>query len=130
MTREQILARLGELAGFISELRGDPDHVPTLAKLTIERGELRQRLAAVTPMSRVELELALKGLNAHLRNFHPDGSIITDLTQTEQATAGSVASGLAAERNVSQQTSDPHSSIAWITQRISFLEERLRKLDH
>lgn len=129
MTREQILARLGELAGFISELRGNPDHVPTLAKLTLERGELRQRLAAVTPMSRVELELSLAGLRAHLKNFHPDGSIVTDLVQSEQGKAGAVASGLATERNVSQQSSDPHSSISWITQRISFIEERLSKLD-
>ncbi len=129
MTREHILARLGELAGFISELRGDPDHVPTLAKLTLERSELRDRLTAVTPMSRVELELALTGLRAHLRNFHPDGSIVNDLTQTEQSQAGTVAAGLAVERNVAQQSSDPHSSISWITQRISFLEERLRRLD-
>lgn len=129
MTREQILARLGELAGFISELRGNPDHVPTLAKLTLERSELRQRLAAVTPVSRAELELALKGLRAHLKNFHPDGSIITDLSQTEQNQAGTVASALAVEKNVAQQSSDPHTSITWITQRISFLEERIRKLD-
>ena len=129
MTREQILARLGELAGFISELRGDPDHVPTLAKLTLERSELRQRLAAVTPVSRTELELALAGLRAHLKNFHPDGAIITDLSFTEQSQAGTVSAGLASQSNVAQQSSDPHSSIAWITQRISFLEERISKLD-
>jgi hypothetical protein len=129
MTREQILARLGELAGFISELRGDPDHVPTLAKLTIERAELRDRLVAVTPVSRTELELALAGLKAHLKNFHPDGSIITDLSFGEQSQAGTVTAGLSSESNVAQQSSDPHSSITWITQRISFLEERIRKLD-
>lgn len=129
MTREEILARLGELAGFISQLRGDPDHVPTLAKLTLERAELRQRLAAVTPVSRTELELALVGLRAHLKNFHPDGSIITDLSFTEQSQAGTVTAGLSSEANVAQQSSDPHSSIAWITQRISFLEDRIKKLD-
>jgi len=129
MTRGQILARLGELAGFISELRGDPDHVPTLAKLTLERAELRERLAAVTPVSRTELELALAGLRAHLKNFHPDGSIITDLSFTEQSQAGTVAAGLSSEVNVADQSSDPHSSIAWITQRISFLEERIKNLD-
>ena len=122
MTRDQILTRLGELVGEIEAARSAED-IPTLSERTEEREHLRAILRSHAPLSVDDMRRELNGLRAHLANFEQPGTMGVALG--EDSAQGTV---LAVDAVSSQQdSSDPHSAVSWMRQRIAFLEEQLAR---
>lgn len=121
MTRDQILTRLGELVGEIQTARTAED-IPTLSSLTEERDHLREVLRSHAPLSVDDMRHELEGLRTHLTRFAPPGSLEVALGE-DSATGTSFAVDALSHQ---QDSADPHSAVAWMRQRIAFLESQLR----
>ena len=63
----------------------------------------------------------LEGLRAHLERFEQPGTL--EVALGEDSAAGTVIAVDAVSRQ--QASADPHSAVAWMRQRIAFLESQL-----
>ncbi|NND85453.1 MAG: hypothetical protein HKN46_09935 [Acidimicrobiia bacterium] len=120
MTRDQILTRLGELVGEIQSARSAED-IPTLSSLTEERDHLREVLRSHAPLSVDDMRRELEGLRTHLSRFQQPGTLGVALGEDSAAGTVSAVGAVASQ----QASADPHSAVAWMRQRIAFLEEQL-----
>ncbi len=123
LKRDDILSRLGELAGEIEKARSNPGDIASLAAMTEERDGLRDILRSHAPLSVADMKRELEGLRAHLARFPTQG------IELAMAGEGSVRGTLNAIDAIAdeQGSADPHSAVVWIRQRIAFLEEQIRK---
>lgn len=120
MTRDQILTRLGALVGEIQDARSAED-IPLLGSLTEERDHLREVLRSHAPLSLDDMRRELEGLRSHLTRFEQPGNM--GMALGEDSAEGTVLAVDAVARQ--QDSADPHSAVAWMRQRIAFLEEQI-----
>lgn len=123
MKRDDILTRLGQLAGEIEKARTDPGDIAALSTLTQERDDLRDILRSHAPLSIADMQRELNGLKAHLARFPGQGLELAIAGEGSLSGTRNAINAIADE----QSSADPHSAIAWIRQRIAFLEEQIRK---
>jgi len=123
LKRDDILTRLGELAGEIEKARTDPGHIAALSTLTKERDDLRDILRSHAPLSVADMQRELEGLRAHLARFPSQGIELAMAGEGSVSGTRNAIDAIADE----QSSADPHSAVAWIRQRIAFLEEQVRK---
>ena len=122
LTRDQILTRLGELAGEIEKARNNTVDISALSTLTGERDELRTVLHSHAPLSVDDMRRELTGLHSHLAQFRGQG---VEMALGEHSAEGTrTAINAIADR---QGSADPRSAVVWIRQRIAFLEDQIAK---
>ena len=90
--------------------------------MTGERDELRTVLHSHAPLSVDDMRRELAGLESHLSKFRGQG---VEMALGEDSAQGTrTAIDAIADR---QGSADPRSAVAWIRQRIAFLEEQIAK---
>jgi len=123
LKRDDILTRLGELAGEIEKARTDTGDIGALAALTEERDDLRDILRSHAPLTVADMQRELEGLKAHLARFPGQGLQLAIAGEGSVSGTRNSVNAIADE----QSSADPHSAVAWIRQRIAFLEEQIAK---
>lgn len=123
MKRDDILTRLGELAGEIERARTDTADIAALSALTQERDDLRDILRSHAPLSVADMQHELDGLKAHLARFPGQGLELAIAGEGSVSGTRNSVNAIADE----QSSADPHSAVVWIRQRIAFLEAQIRR---
>ncbi|MDH3193533.1 MAG: hypothetical protein OEY55_04985 [Acidimicrobiia bacterium] len=123
LKRDDILSRLGELAGEIEKARTDPGDIAALSALTQERDDLRDILRSHAPLSVEDMQRELDGLKSHLARFPGQGLELAIAGEGSVSGTRNSVNAIADE----QSSADPHSAVVWIRQRIAFLEDQIRK---
>ena len=122
LTRDQILTRLGDLTREVEEARNNPSDIAALSALTEERDELRTTLRSHAPLSLDGMRRELAGLRVHLEQFRGQG--VGRALGQDSAEGTSSAVDAVADL---QGSADPHSAVAWILQRIAFIEDQIAR---